>query len=90
MTILIFKKLALLSRDTEDVITGWVSYEGLHLLPAFQSAISNTIFLMNSLETRYWCFGGNWDVCHCVVRYHSIPITDRNCYMGWVRMGLRG
>jgi len=43
---------AVMLGDTEDVITGWISYDGIHLLPAFQSAISNTLFLINELDTR--------------------------------------
>lgn len=35
-----------------DVITGWISYEGFHLIPAFSSAITNLILEMNDKEVR--------------------------------------
>ena len=35
-----------------DVITGWISYEGFHLIPAFSSAITNLILKMNDKEVR--------------------------------------
>ncbi|KAL5259612.1 hypothetical protein ACHWQZ_G009905 [Mnemiopsis leidyi] len=35
-----------------DVITGWVSYRGYHLIPAFQSAITNLVLMMNNKTAR--------------------------------------
>ena len=37
---------------TGDVITGWVSYRGYHLIPAFQSAITNLVLMMNNKTAR--------------------------------------
>ena len=37
---------------TGDLVTGWVSYKGFHLIPAFQSAITNLVLMMNNKTTR--------------------------------------
>ena len=37
---------------TGDILTGWVSYKGFHLIPAFQSAITNLVLMMNNKTTR--------------------------------------
>ena len=44
--------LVKLSSTSTDVITGWISFKGFHLLPSFQSAITNLILELNNKETR--------------------------------------
>ena len=41
-----------ISNAEGDVISGWISHEGFHLIPSFQSAITNLILDLNDKDIK--------------------------------------